>query len=504
MKPHSAAPKTQEIELKLALPTADPASLAKRLARSPVLARRTAKHQFLHNIYFDTPEQFLRQQRIALRLRRVDSDEKPQWLQTLKTGGSSNSALTQRGEWESPVTSPVLSKRALKDTPWTDIDPAGHVFQALQPHFVTDFERTSWLVRKRDGSVVEVALDIGQIETGDKRTPLCELELELISGSPAALFEIAQQISRSIAVLPSAMSKAERGYALAQGSLALPIRAQAPKLSADLSLLETAQRVLLDMFGHFTANLNALLTSDDPEVVHQARIGWRRFKSARRLFRPILAAESVPSWQALEPLLSCLSELRDLDVALTETLPPLANAFVAGDVRRGQTWDEMTAAMTLASDLQRKAVRYALQEPLLGACLLATTQWLEALPSTKPTPKTGPAAKESLRHWTQRRLTRLHDQLHRALKNIDTPEDQHRVRILAKRMRYGIEAMRPLVPKRNAQRLYQESTSLQVDIGATRDTTQAVALVARLQADRGLIEFLRGVAACQTLSGAGK
>jgi inorganic triphosphatase YgiF len=329
---------------------------------------------------------------------------------------------------------------------------------------------------------------------------LCELELELISGQPSALFEIAQQIARSIAVLPSAMSKAERGYALAQGSLTLPIRAQATPLSSDLSLIDTAQRVLRDMFGQFTANLNALLTSDDPEVVHQARVGWRRFKSARRLFRPILAVEAVPTWQALEPLLSCLSELRDLDVALTETLPPLANAFVAGDVRRGQAWQEMTAAMTLAADLQRKAVRYALQDPLLGACLLATTEWLEALTSAKPAPTTGADVKGSLRHWTQQRLNRLHDQLQHALKNTDTPEDQHRVRILAKRMRYGIEAMRPLVPKRTAKRLYQESTCLQVDIGATRDTAQAVALVARLQADRGLVEFLRGVAACQTLT----
>lgn len=499
MKTHSAPPKTQEIELKLTLPTSDPAGLAQRLARTPVLARRTAVKQFLHNIYFDTPDQVLRQQRIALRLRRVDRDAQPVWLQTLKTGGNGNSALSQRGEWESPVASPVLSLLDLKATPWSDFDADGSVFEALQPCFVTDFERTTWRVKKRDGSEVEVALDLGQIKAGEQRTPICELELELISGQPAALFDLARQIARSIAVLPSGMSKAERGFSLAQGSLNGPIHAQLQKLKPDGSFTETAQCVLNDAFCQFTANLNALCHSNDPEVVHQARIGWRRFKSARRLFRPVLAPESLPSWEALSPLLTSLGDLRDLDVALTETLPPLAKAFGAGDSQREIAWLNMTEALRQAADLQRKAVRQALQAPLVGASLLATTQWLEELSAPSSNQQTPLEPHDSLRHWTQRRILRLHVQLQLALKNANSSEGQHRVRLLAKRLRYGIEAMQALVPKRIAQQLRQESTSLQVDIGNTRDITQAAMLVGQLNVDRGLAEFLRGVATCQTM-----
>ena len=499
MKTHSAPPKTQEIELKLTLPTADPAGLAQRLARTPVLARRTPKQQFLHNIYFDTPDQNLRQQRIALRLRRVDGGAEPLWLQTLKTGGSSNSALSQRGEWETPVATPVLSLRDLKATPWSDFDPDGSVFKALQPCFVTDFERTSWRVKKRDGSEVEVALDIGQIKAGEQRTPICELELELISGQPAALFDLARQIARSIAVLPSGMSKAERGFSLAQGKLNGPIHAQLQKLNPDGSFTATAQCVLNDAFCQFTANLNALCHSNDPEVVHQARVGWRRFKSARRLFRPVLLPASQPTWEALNPLLTCLGELRDLDVALTDTLPPLASAFIDGDADREPAWHTMTAALRQAADLQRKAVRSALQAPLVGACLLATTQWLEELSASSSTQNAPLEPHDSLRHWTQRRILRLHVQLQVALKAANSSEGQHRVRLLAKRLRYGIEAMHTLVPKRIAQQLHRESTSLQVDIGNTRDITQAAKLVAQLDVDRGLAEFLRGIASCQTM-----
>jgi CHAD domain-containing protein len=255
------------------------------------------------------------------------------------------------------------------------------------------------------------------------------------------------------------------------------------------------------MFCQFTANLNALRTSDDPEVVHQARVGWRRLRSALRLFKPALAVDVVPSWEALQLLLSFLGELRDLDVALTDTLPPLADAYTAGDARRTDAWQAMTQSLLHAADLQRKSVRYALHEPTVGAALLATTQWLEELSALNGPTDGGVEVKVSLRRWSRRRIVRLHRQLRIARKDTDHPDSQHRVRILAKRMRYGIEALRTFLPKRRAKRWYQQATSLQLSLGAARDVMQAGALVAKLEAARGLAEFLRGVAVGQTRPG---
>jgi inorganic triphosphatase YgiF len=487
----------EEIELKLALPTSRPAELAQRLARAPVLARRKPTQLQLHNVYFDTPGQLLHQARVALRLRRVGSADSPQWLQTLKMGGRSDSALSQRGEWEAPVPGPKLSWQALQATPWSGLDPDGSVFKALAPCFATHFDRTRWTVRKRDGSVVEVALDIGHIELGDQRAPIFELELELQAGPPGALFDVARQIARSVAVLPANTSKAERGYALALGTLALPLRAQPPPLKSGMALTDAAQCVLREMFGQFTTNLDTLRTSDDPEVVHQARVGWRRFRSALRLFRPALAAHPAPSWQALQPLLSFMGELRDLDVARTDTLPPLADAYAAGDARRAARWQALDQALALAAALQRKSVRYALEAPALGAALLATTEWLETLPVPN-----GPAAvkgsqKMPLQRWARRRIARLHAQLKLAVKDAAHPDRQHRARILAKRLRYGLEALRPLLPKGQAKRWYQQATALQTGLGASRDIVQAGVLAASLDADQGLVDFLRGVAVGQ-------
>ena len=485
------ASRAEEIELKLALPTADPLGLAKRLSRTPVLARRKPTQLHLYNVYYDTPEQTLRQQRIALRLRRLGSDEKPKWLQTLKTGDRGESALSRRGEWEIPVRGATLSLKALKATPWSDIDPMGTLFQALAPIFVTTFERITWLVRKPAGNVVEVALDIGEIVVGNKSEPICELELELKVGQPSALFEIGQEIARTIAVLPLNASKAERGYALAQDGVAIALHAQPRLLTSDLPLHETAQRVLFEMFCQFTTNLNALRISDDAEVVHQARIGWRRFKSAWRLFRPVFNDAVVPSGQALQALLTGLGKLRDLDVARTETLPPLACTYAADDPRRMAIWQAMTLALTHATERQRKAVRDALHEPAVGAGLLATTQWIQELADASNTRDAWFESKTSRRNWLKQRIRQLHQRFKLACKKDHQLKRQHRVRILAKRMRYGVEALQTLLPQKRTQRWHQQASTLQTSIGARRDVMQAAALVAELGVDHGLVEFLR-------------
>ncbi|MDB5932047.1 MAG: adenylate cyclase [Polaromonas sp.] len=485
----------QEIELKLALPTADAAGLQKQLARLPVLARRKAHQQPLHNVYYDTPDDALHRQRMALRLRRTGSALQPEWLQTFKTGGSGSSALSQRGEWETGVSGQQLDLAALQATPWAAIDADGSLFRSLVPRFETSFERTSWTVRRRDGSAIEVALDIGHIEAEGRRIPLCELELELLAGPPAALFALARQIAASIAVLPEHRSKAERGHALAAGALGQPLRAAPPLLDKKMSPASAAQCVLREMFSQFTANLATLRQSDDPELIHQARVGWRRFKSAHRLFRPALQPGAAPSLEPLQTLLVVIGELRDMDVARTETLPRFADAYRADSASRAEKWQQLAQDLAQACRIQRKAVCFALETPAVGATLLAITEWLETLEAMD---KGHPAAADvPLRPWARGRVARLHKQLKSALKDASTPDSQHRARILAKRLRYGIEALKPLLDKRRARRWHQEATRLQTGIGGTRDVLQAGVVLSRLEADRDVAEFMRGVAAGQ-------
>lgn len=483
-----------ELELKLALPISTRAELAKLLARVPVLARCKPTELHLHNIYYDTAEQTLRKARVALRMRRLGSGGRPRWLQTLKIGGNGDSALSQRGEWETPTAGGALEPGALETTPWSDIDPSGTLFAALKPCFVTTFDRTVWRVRQRDGSEVEVAWDRGHVAAGARTAPICELELESRAGGPRALFDVARQIARTVAVIPLALSKSERGYAMEQDGLGVAVHAVPPILQGDLSVPQAAQCVLREMLCQFTSNLNALHASDDPEVVHQARVGWRRFTSARRLFKPVLAEIAQPAWQTLKPLLRILSDLRDLDVARAETLTTLAEAYVAGDAQRARSWRAFARNMDAAATLARTAVRHALEEPVIGATLLSATQWLEDLPSVAGPDAVARQRPQSLVRWARSRTNRLHTQLQTALRADSSAESQHQVRILAKRMRYAIEAMRSLLPRRSTRVQYRLAVQLQSGIGAARDLVQAAALASRLAADRGIVEFLRGLA----------
>lgn len=484
-----------ELEIKLALPTPDSAGLLRQLARVPALARHKPVRMQVYNIYYETPAQDLRTRRMALRLRRVGTSQAPQRLQTFKTGNGGDLALSLRGEWETPVPGQALVQSDLQAAPpWQRLDPDGAVFAALQPCFVTEFERTAWTLDAGGGSAVEVALDRGQITCGQRSVPICELELELLAGEPAALFDLARQIASHVAVLPLAASKAQRGHALRDGTLDAPQRARPPQLGGDVSLRAMVRPVLGEMFAQFLANLNAARHSDAPELVHQARVGWRRFRGALRLFKPVVPVQTLPSWQGLQPLLTALGELRDLDVASTQTLPALKGAFVAGVAERAQPWQAVEQVFAQAAQQQRQAVRTALQAPCVGADLLAITLWLDALSRPEVWVDCPDFPEKAVRQWVRQRIKRLHAQWAKALRDTTHAESQHRARILAKRLRYNIEALSPLLPTR-AQRWLREASELQVGVGASRDFLQAGVLAGRLSVDRGVAEFLRGYAA---------
>lgn len=276
-----------------------------------------------------------------------------------------------------------------------------------------------------------------------------------------------------------------------------PVYARPPPLHRKQPVPDAAGCVLREAFAQFTGNLEALRTSEDPEAVHQARVGWRRFKSALWLFKPVLVPPAMAPWQDLQPLLYGLGEVRNLDVALHDTLPPLADAYAAGAPRRVAAWQALIHTLTLAARQQRKAARTTRQHPAIRAALRATAQWLQQLPPQPTQDQASTKQTEELRHWARQRMAQLHDRLQAALKTAADAEGQHRVRILAKRMRYSIEALRPLLPAQRTQRWYQQATALQTRLGAARDVAQASMLVEPWDIDGGLSEFLRGVAVGQ-------
>jgi inorganic triphosphatase YgiF len=481
-----------ETELKFALAQDDPTSLEKQLARVGLIGRRKAKCQQLHSTYYDTPEHDLQQAAIALRVRRIGDAPHAQWVQTLKIGGRSDSALSQRGEWERALPTERLDRAILHDTPWAQHDPEGAWSEALTPVFVTTFERLSWIVKRGDARV-EVALDRGSVQMDGHSTPLCELEIELLSGAPAALFDVAEQISRHLALLPLHMSKAERAYRLAQGTLDAPLRARPPALNRRMEFSEVVQCVLRESFLQFSANLNTLCNSDAPEVLHQARVGWRRFKSALKLLGQLEEDSGFPALAPLKPLLQHLTQLRDLEVAASEVFPLYAAAYQEEDARRRHEWQQLEATLARTIGQQRAALRQTLAQPGPGIALLQITRWLE-MGQVHPHPDADKPKKHPYRKWLRQRVAHLAAQLDAVPPHPKDALLQHRTRIISKRLRYSVESLRDWLPEKHAERWLLTAIRHQTHIGRERDRQQALATAQRLQAAQGIVDFLRGAA----------
>ncbi|MCX7693299.1 CHAD domain-containing protein [Tepidimonas taiwanensis] len=490
----------QEIELKFALPGLRAAQALARLRTHPLLRRRRARQQRLVNRYYDTPDGWLREQRCALRVRAITPLAAPAsadgaratalWEQTLKTAGTQTGAWSARGEWTVPLNRPRLDRRALLATPLGEHPEAAQRLASLQAVYETRCVRTTWVVHAPDG-VVEVALDAGTVRAGGRHAPLLELELELLRGDPAALDRVADALAQSLPLLPARLSKAQRAQQLLDGTWDQPVHAQRLALPRHADPMAVARAALGDALGQVCDNLALAVRGDDPEYVHQARVGWRRWRSLLRLLRPWLP--EPPAREPLQPLLDALGAVRDLDVAATETLPAWAAAFVGSppDATRERTWQRAQRRLQAAARRERRALRARLGDPAVGQALLAHGRWLLALPERIDAPA----------DWAAQRLARWHARLRQRLHPDaagDAADALHAARLLAKRLRYGAEAVASTLAPKAARRLdrwQRNARAWQTRIGSWRDMERAAELLLQLHADPRLAAYLRGVAA---------
>jgi inorganic triphosphatase YgiF len=321
-----------EQELKLHVPSSAAAGLQRELRK------RGATRIRLHALYFDTPERELARARVALRLRL----EGRNWMQTLKTPGAN--AIT-RQELNHPRPGPVLD---LSVYAGTDLE---EVFAKLRGplglRYETDVQRLVYKVRSRHGTV-ELACDTGCLRTGNLELPISELEFELMSGKPAAIFAVSNTWRRQYGLLLDTRSKSERGDALATLSSRLatadsdaartklvadfwaPRGASAIKLDEGMDAPQAMAAIAADCIEQIARNAAALAEVDTlgiykagrSEHVHQLRVGMRRMRSAWRLFNGWIAPPPAALVEGMRKHFAAFGANRDFDV-LEESVAPM-------------------------------------------------------------------------------------------------------------------------------------------------------------------------------------
>lgn len=461
-----------EIELKLRLSPTQ----ARRLHALPVLSGLVPQKYRLRNTYFDTPSFDLRNRGIALRLRQKGWAV---WLMTVKCGASGAGGLAQRNEWEAPTKPGVFDFSIVSDDALREFLESQH--SRLQAVFSTDFTRTAWKLGS-SGSVVELALDRGRISaqgvggaSASVSKPLCELEIELIEGeSPDALFDLAIELATELHLHPEISSKAERGYALADGTLANPVKAFASNVTKEMSPVDAFRSVALSCLAQLQRNEAGAIAGGNPEFVHQARVAIRRLRSAFRLFSPVLAADFVnvysPRWRELA---GGLGSARDWDVFLDETLAPLEEAFpedadLAVLRARGET-NQAKAQAAAGVTLKQKAYSQLL--------LAFTAALFRVEPPTIEAP--GKASGMRLRRFAARRLQKRAEMIELLVSEHAkmNAECRHELRIAFKKLRYALEFFAPVLPQKPLVAYQISLAKIQNLLGTLNDQVTASSLI---------------------------
>jgi inorganic triphosphatase YgiF len=307
-----------EYELKLELTPDQVRSLPSNpLVRSLTQGRSSA--QKLHSTYFDTPTRSLDAHEMALRVRRMGRRR----MQTLKVRANGPSGLQHFKEFESDITGeyPQLSNITEKDL--RALIDKESLDENVAPVFTTEFTRRRWRLSLEE-TTIELALDLGEIRSGDRTLPICEAELELISGRPSRIFELALSLQESMPFRLESRTKARRGYDLAANFVPQPVYGERPALAPDISLRNAILSVSRACRDHFRANEPAVLGSIDPEGIHQMRVGIRRLRALLQAVRHFLPPTRFePLAQELGWLQRELGPPRDWDVFIADCLEPL-------------------------------------------------------------------------------------------------------------------------------------------------------------------------------------
>lgn len=461
-----------EQELKLVLT----AAALRQLLRAPWWAalRAAAPRQVrLAATYYDTPDQALWREGVVLRVRR----EGRRWVQCVKRRATTSAVLLRRDEWEWPLPGPELAPGLLASSGLEQWFPPARAAQ-LVPVFTTDIRRAVHRLTLDDGTTVELAADQGRIVAGDRETAVCEVELELLGGDAASLLALARRIIAAVPARPSVLGKADRGFALA----AEPRPTWSPAPRPDLPRTATAEaalRYLLALpLAHLQANEECVLANEHPEGVHQMRVAVRRLRSLLALYRDLLAEAPLAALEAeLSWLAGALGPARDWEVFHAELVEPL---------REGMPDDPAVAALADAAEAPRRATlahaQAALADRRYALLILDLAEWANGTAGSARDEQAAARLAAPAEHLANALLQRQLERLRKRGRHFrrHAPEQRHRLRLAAKKLRYALEFFASLYPRRAARAYLEALVALQDELGRYNDLITARTLVHHL------------------------
>jgi inorganic triphosphatase YgiF len=463
-----------ERELKFAVDPQDLPALKRAVAAG---AQGRPGRSTLVSTYFDTPDRALNKGKMALRVRKHGR----RFVQTVKAemGGD----IAARGEWEDAVgrSDPDLAAPQSGARLQKVLNGA-----ALEPLFTTTVKRTVASLAPLPTTLIEAAIDEGEIRANDGTIsePIAELELELKSGESAALYDMALRLLDVVPLRIETQSKAERGYRLLARGKARPpvVHARPVRFPADGTvetvLQEVGRRCLFDLVRNEPAAL-----AGNAEAIHQMRVALRRLRSALAAVKPMLSAEHY-AWanESLKLLTRSLGAPRDWDVFAEDLLLPVAAALTEekGVLRQLQT---------IVRRHRRRAyqeVRRAIAARETTALILRLSRWFEARAwRDQPVSEQSAQLVQPIEALAPVLIARRFRQVKKRSKRFKSlaPTDRHRLRIACKKLRYTVDLLACLFDDKEVDAYVRALKALQDDLGYANDVRTAHAILSRLDND---------------------
>jgi triphosphatase len=477
-----------EIELKLAAAADDLPKLQAALAAmgsAPVATQ-------IVSTYYDTADFALRRKEITLRVRKIGRRH----VQTVKTADHAAEGEAGRGEWEDRITraTPDLSARASGRHL-----PRGISAGDLHPVFTTHVTRTTIAVAPHPETRIEAVLDLGEIRRagGGASERISEVELELKSGDPATLYDLALRLIEIVPLHLTAESKSARGYRLIRPRAKPPAAFYGKAITLDPAMTVDAalQRIGRACFSQILRNEPAALARQ-AEGIHQMRVAVRRLRSALKAFKPMLPTEHH-RWanDELKSIGSALGAARNWDVFAATLVPPVSTAL---------PHDRDLGHLAGAKERRRQASYDAAIEEIQSlrytTALLRLMRWFEGRgwrdqPVSEESAKLLAPIGELAPGLLDQRLQRVHKRS-RHFAELGPPQ-RHQLRIALKQLRYTIELLGSLFGARAVKAYVKHLKPLQDALGDANDVKVAHSLVSELRGahdgDGGAIDRAGGL-----------
>ncbi|WP_164928631.1 CHAD domain-containing protein [Gloeobacter violaceus] len=231
------------------------------------------------------------------------------------------------------------------------------------------------------------------------------------------------------------------------------------KIHASARWSEAALQILADETRRILKHEAGTRAGEDPEQLHQMRVGIRRLRSALRLFEPALKLPKPARRRSLSPLAAVLGSVRDLDVQMEMLRERYLGALPEGEQ---QALERLLAHLESLRTQARSAMLRYLDGLDYEQFKSAYTEFLES-------PKFRRGADESLYHLLPAFLREALSTLwaHPGWEEPDV-ETMHDLRIAVKRVRYNLEFFLGCYGKA-VRSLHGELKRIQEELGIIHD-----------------------------------